>query len=126
MYQLDEEKLNERQEQAIFLLVEGKTTTEVAAAVGVDRSTVYRWKTGNALFIAELNRLKHSLWEAGENQLLAARTAALSAAMELLEHEDTRVRLKAIDMILRMKVPPARGPTSIQRAKERVEINQGW
>jgi transposase len=126
MYQLDEEKLNERQEKAVLLLAEGKTSAEVAAEVGVDRTTIYRWKTGNARFIAELNRLRRSLWEAGENQLLSARTAALAAAMELLDHEDAKVRLRAIDTILRMKVPPANGPTSVRRAKDRVEINQGW
>jgi len=107
-------------------LMEGKTTTKAAAEVGVDRSTVYRWKMGNALFIAELNRLSGSLWEVGENQLLAARTAALEAAMALLAHEDAKVRLRAIDLILRMNVTPARGPRTIEEAQERIDIKRCW
>jgi transposase-like protein len=65
MYKLEKENLHERQERAILLLVEGKTMSETAEDVGVNRSTIYRWKTEDALFMAEMNRLKESLWEAG-------------------------------------------------------------
>lgn len=124
MYQLDRENLDERQEQAILLLVEGKTMNEVAAEVGVNRTTIYRWKTGDALFIAELNRLKQSLWEAGESLVLAARAEAIMTAVALLAHEDVGVRLRAIDAILRLKVSPTRGSTTLRDAQYDVERNQ--
>ena len=104
MYDLDEEKLDERQERAIFLLMEGKTISEVAAELGISRTTIYRWKKNDALFRKELDRLKWSAWEAGESKLISARTAAIDAAIELLEHEDARIKLKAIDTILRFDV----------------------
>ena len=113
MYDLDEEKLDERKERAIFLLLEGKTTSEAATELGVARSTVYRWKKNDALFNKELNRLKRSAWEAGESKLISARTAAIEAAIELLEHEDARIKLKAIDTILRFDVSWTMGGSPI-------------
>jgi transposase len=101
MYDLDERQLDERQEQAIFLLLEGKQISEVAEELGVDRSTVYRWKQNNALFKKVMDKLKRSVWEAGESQLIHARLAAIDTVIELLDHEDARVKLKAIEIILR-------------------------
>ena len=103
MYDLDEEKLEERQERAIFLLMEGKTISDVATELGASRATIYRWKK-DPLFDKELNRLKRSAWQAGESKLIAARTAAIEAAIELLAHEDARIKLKAIDTLLRFDV----------------------
>lgn len=115
MYDLDDDVLDERKERAIFLLLEGKTMNEAASELGVNRSTVYRWKKNDALFKKELNRLKRSAWEAGESKLISARTAAIDAAIELLEHEDARIKLKAIDTILRFDVRWTMGGSPILR-----------
>jgi transposase len=113
MYNLDDEELNEqldeRMERAIFLLLEGKTISEVATELGASRTTIYRWKKNDELFKEELNRLKRSAWEAGESKLIAARTAAIDTAIELLAHEDARIKLKAVDMILRFDASPTLG-----------------
>lgn len=66
-----------------MLLAEGKNYNEVAKEVGVNRSTIYRWKTENALFMVEHNRLRDNLWVASEARLLKARTAAIEEAMAL-------------------------------------------
>ena len=120
MYDLDEEvrdkQPNERQERAIFLFLEGKSVSEIAAELGVSRMTLYRWKKDDKVFKDELNRLKRSAWEAGENKLIAARTAAIDAAIELLAHEDARVKLKAIDTILRFEMHSTWGGDPVLRS----------
>ncbi len=113
MYDLDEDVLDERKERAIFLLMEGKTISEVATELGASRTTIYRWKNDDALFKKELNRLKWSAWEAGESKLIAARTAAIDAAIELLEHEDARIKLKAIETILGFNVSRTMGGSPV-------------
>jgi transposase-like protein len=103
MYKLEEE-LDERKQRAILLLLEGRTISEIAEEMGVSRMTLYRWKNNDQLFQEELRRLKQSAWEAGESKLIAARAEAIEATIELLAHEDARIRLKAIDTILRFDI----------------------
>ena len=124
MYDLDDGKLNEKQDRAIVLLAEGKNFNEVAKELGVHRTTIYRWKTENALFMAEHNRLRDNLWLAAEARLLKARTAAIEEAMALLEHEDPRIRLRAVEIILRREATRFTGPTSMQGAMYQVQVNQ--
>jgi len=45
-----------QQIQAVELLAQGQRLTNVAANLGIDRSTLYRWKTQHPPFIAALNR----------------------------------------------------------------------
>jgi len=47
--------LTPTQNQAIDLLIRGHCDTSVAAKVGVDRRTLYRWRNHHPAFIAELN-----------------------------------------------------------------------
>lgn len=124
MYDLDDGKLNEKQERAIVLLAEGKNYNEVAKEVGVNRSTIYRWKTENALFMVEHNRLRDNLWVASEARLLKARTAAIEEAMALLEHEDPRVRLRAVEILLRREATRITGSMSMRSAMHQVQVNQ--
>jgi hypothetical protein len=44
-------------------LFAGLPDTEAAAAAGVCRETLYRWKTKDPAFIAERNRRQRELWE---------------------------------------------------------------
>ena len=55
-------QLSIEQENAIDLLLQGKSDREVAEAVGVSRQTVTEWRNGNALFAAELNRRRREVW----------------------------------------------------------------
>ena len=41
--------------------------------------------------------------------MIAARTAAIDTAIDLLAHEDARIKLKAVDMILRFDASPTMG-----------------
>lgn len=52
-----------RQTLALDALFSGLPDSEAAAAAGVCRETLYRWKTKDPAFIAERNRRQRELWE---------------------------------------------------------------
>jgi hypothetical protein len=54
--------LTPAQENAVDLLILGKTDTEVAAAVGVDRTTIWTWRTTHPLFMATLEQRRQDLF----------------------------------------------------------------
>jgi len=51
-------QLNIKQENAIDLLLQGKSDREIAGAAGVSRQTVTDWRNQNALFASEMNHKK--------------------------------------------------------------------
>jgi len=57
-------QLNDKQLQAIDLILIGNTDDWVAKYVGVNRSTVNQWKNHNPYFKAELNRRRKEVWGA--------------------------------------------------------------
>jgi hypothetical protein len=89
--------LSIEQMNAVELLIVGKADAEVAEAVGVDRSTVWTWRTSNPLFMATLQerraelyrsmteRLRSGLGKAVENLISAVDSGDLKASLELLK-----------------------------------------
>ena len=49
-------QLSIEQQNAIDLLVQGKSDRETAEAIGVSRQTVNNWRNNDTVFIAELNK----------------------------------------------------------------------
>ncbi len=49
-----------KQEKALMLIVQGKTNTEIAEILGIDRVTLWRWKK-DLCFQEELNRIKNGI-----------------------------------------------------------------
>jgi len=96
----DAEPLRERrrhalmQDRAIGLLVQGKTVTDVAQEVGVDRSTIHRWLNDSDLRLKLEARREELIGGMLDQQLLAARMATVKL-MELLESSDEGVVLRA-------------------------------
>ena len=73
------ENLNEKQQQAIQLLLVGQTDQQVADAVGVTRQTVNQWKNQDPVFVARMNREKKR--SCGN---LTAKNSVLSLARPLM------------------------------------------
>ena len=94
-------ELSAQQQQAVILLAGGKTVTETAAAVGVERETVSRWKNHDAQFTSALTYQQADLWDAAADKLRASILKAADALDELLEHEDESIRLRAIGLAYR-------------------------
>ena len=78
-------ELTGEQQQAIGLLVAGKTETEAAEAVGVNPATVGKWRRFNPWFQAEMNRRRHEIVQATGDRLRALTPKVL----DILESELT-------------------------------------
>ncbi|HEV7302493.1 MAG TPA: prolyl oligopeptidase family serine peptidase [Tepidisphaeraceae bacterium] len=57
-------RLTERQRTAVALLLVGENDSVVAGRLGVHRNTISRWRSQNPVFIAELHRRQHEMFEA--------------------------------------------------------------
>lgn len=76
-------QLNIEQENAIDLLLQGKSDREAAETVGVSRQTVTEWRNHNAIFVAELNRRRHEVWGSQTARL----RLLVSQAVDVLEED---------------------------------------
>lgn len=96
-------QLSIEQENAIDLLLQGKSDREVAEAVGVSRQTVTEWRNRNALFVAELNRRRREVWGRQTERLRQLVAQAVSVLEEdLQQKQDLRLRQAAAVHILRV------------------------
>ena len=73
-----EDSLNPAQLAVLNLLVAGQTITAASQAVGVGRTTVYRW-LGSTDFAVEYNRRRKELLESHQNRLILAAGKAVDA-----------------------------------------------
>ena len=95
-------QLTVEQENAIDLLLQGKSDREDAEAVGVSRQTVTEWRNRNALFVAELNRRRQEVWGGQTERLRQLVAQAVSVLEEdLQQKQDLRLRQAAAVHILR-------------------------
>jgi transcriptional regulator with XRE-family HTH domain len=93
--------LSIEQKNAIDRLITGATDAEVAAAVGVDRSTVWQWRHGHPLFQAELERARAEVYRVPQEKLrscLMKAVSNLAAAVEKGELRASIELLKAVGM----------------------------
>jgi hypothetical protein len=86
------------QQNAVDLLIVGKTDQATAEAVGVTRQTVNVWRNGNPWFQAELNRRRQELWGVTVDQLRALLPRAVAVLAEELETGEARARV-AVDIL---------------------------
>jgi hypothetical protein len=73
--------LSPAQEQAIELLLQGKTATDVATTLQLPPDEVQRWRHEHPVFRAMLNRQRRILWEETQERL----RALVPRAIEVLE-----------------------------------------
>jgi hypothetical protein len=119
------QRLTTQQERAIDLMTSGSRDSEVAHDLGVNRTTVWRWRTEDVVFQAELNRRRHELWSSWIERLRSLVPTALDvmanelegprrlrAAGEILDLAGFRVRNKG-----GVRVAPS-GPVTPQAIEE--------
>ena len=75
--------LSIEQQNAIDMLVLGKSDREVAEAVGVSRQTVCGWRLYHPQFQAELNLRRRAVWGAAVDKL----RSLVPKSLEILERE---------------------------------------
>ncbi len=99
------------QQNAIDLLIQGKPDHEVAAAVGVVRETVTRWRHENPYFVAELNRQRKALWGTAHERLRGLVHKAVDILEKALEEGDLKAAVAVLKAVrLYGTVPPPSGP----------------
>jgi transcriptional regulator with XRE-family HTH domain len=93
--------LSIEQKNAIDRLITGATDAEVAAAVGVDRSTVWQWRHAHPPFQAELERARAEMYRAPQEKLRSCLMKAVSNLVAAVEKGEIRASielLKAVGM----------------------------
>ena len=117
-YEPKKYELEADQVTALDLLLSGQTVTAAAAAVGVARETVSRWRNTDPAFQAAYNAALQSAYEGATARLLEARGKALDRLATLLDSEDEATALKAAAALLRVPVVEPKGrtdPAAIER-----------
>jgi len=107
-----EQELSPQQVEALGLLLSGHTITHTAAALGVARETVSRWRHSDPGFEAAYNEGLLSQWEASHKKLIDTQAKAIDKLAELLDNSDPAVALKAAAALVRIEIPKPRGSTS--------------
>ncbi len=92
-------KIDAKQQSAIDSLALGLTVTAAAAAAGVARETVSGWANHDDNFIVALSERRVEVWEVATDKLRNATATAADTVLELLEHDDANIRLKAAALI---------------------------
>ena len=88
--------LSERQLVAIDRMLQGAGDAEVAAELRVERSTVYRWRTGHPAFHVELERRRRQVMRQSVDRLRSLMPAALGILQQQMNDPKTALRAAAI------------------------------
>lgn len=92
---------------AIDLLVVGKTDTETAALLSLNRTTVTKWRMYDPVFQAELNLRRVQVWQGASERLRSLIPKAVDVIGQELDNPETR--FKAALELFRL-VPPCFAP----------------
>lgn len=95
------------QQNAIDLLIQGKPDHAVAAAVGVARETVTRWRHENPYFVAELNRQRKAVWGTAQERLRGLVHKAVDILEKALEAGDLKAAVEVLKAVRLYGTVPA-------------------
>jgi hypothetical protein len=85
-----------QQAEALRALAAGKPLNDAAAAAGVDRGTLYRWRTQDHEFIAALNAWRWEMQTHTRDRMLALADKAIAAVQASVEQGDARLGLRLL------------------------------
>src|SRR5688572_29353883 len=95
------ERLSDKQRAAIELLLLGRRPSDIAAALDVDRRTVFRWRQDDT-FREELARCRRELWSGAAERLRARVHPSLDVMEQHLADRYDRSRFRAAAAVLRL------------------------
>jgi hypothetical protein len=93
--------LSIEQQNAIDLLILGKSDKEVAEAVGVNRTTIWEWRTAHPIFMTSLERQRAEVWRQPQERLRSLLSKAVENLGQAVESGDLKASielLKAVGM----------------------------
>ena|GEM_PF-3285081 len=94
--------LSSRKQQAILLLLEGKSMVQVAKELDVDRNTIARWRK-EPLFLEELCRQQKEQAQLITLRLEALTTKAVDVCCQALEEGNVKVALTLLERFDRIQ-----------------------
>ena len=113
----EEVKLTSQQQKALELLGTGKTITEVASSLDLNRTTIWRW-TKTPEFQASLNTMIAEARVEVQQSLIKLQEKAIEALKECLSSSNDMVRLKTALSVLDKASAIKKGPTSTQTIRQ--------
>ena len=87
--------MNDKQEQAIQLILRGNTDGEVCKKIGTTRETVNKWRHHVPEFREELAARRAQLWEQQRDDLTALYQQAVDILRQALNSPQENVRIRA-------------------------------
>jgi hypothetical protein len=93
------QQLSAKQLLCVDLLAAGCSDRQAAEEVAVDRATVWRWRTSDAAFQAELNARRQELWEATADRLRALLPRALDVIEDAIVGGDRNTAIGFIRLV---------------------------
>jgi hypothetical protein len=120
--------LSPAQQKAVMLLLDGKTTADVAAQCGVDRKTIFNWSHRNERFRFCLDATREALAQYWAANLIESTRASLELLNRVVTSEDvpTRVRLRAaLEVLKRDEKKGAWNSTVIPASPSSTELHPG-
>jgi hypothetical protein len=93
--------LHEKQLAAIEMLVVGRSLTNIAKAIEIDRKTLYRWRKDEE-FLEVLNARRREVWGDVVGRLRDLTQPSLEVMAEHLEDRYDRARFRAAALLLRL------------------------
>ena len=97
-----ENNLSMKQEQAISLMMAGKSDTEIGKEVEVSRECVWRWRNENAEFMEAARKRRENLVARHTEELHNLLGEALKVVKESLRSGDAPTKLRVALQLLKM------------------------
>lgn len=91
--------LSIQQQNAIDLLILGRSDQEVAEVVGVNRTTMWEWRTAHPIFMATLERQRVEVWRQPQERLRSLLNKAVENLAAAVEAGDLKISLDVLKAV---------------------------
>jgi DNA-binding CsgD family transcriptional regulator len=112
--------LSPEQLNAIDWLIQGKTDQDTADAVGIDRTTLWKWRTRVPLFLATLEQRREEVFGVAVNRLRSLLGKALENIAGAIESGDVKASFELVKATGLHGFCPPSGQTDVQKIAERL------
>ena len=98
--------LSPKQQTAMELMLQGLGDLQVAERLGIERTTVYRWRTKPGPFRKRLARYRREVWKQQADRMRGMVQPALEVLQKQLTNtDDPRLAMRAAAILLRFAAP---------------------
>ena len=97
----EKRQLSVSQEKALELIILGQNDRVVAESLSIVRQTVHKWRNYTPLFVANLNAIRHDLWDSQKERMGCLSARALDVLQENRESDNLQLRQAAAVHILK-------------------------